>query len=353
MDGPVSKQSKNFEMTGQRARAYDKWRAGLPGAWTTIPFVEYTRIGGQKSDAWPLFDLHAVVLVEMTGKDAPPTSTDMEVIYSQHRLRLEALNDISERMGCDLPFYVVALNGIGTHVAVQRRWADRDRPRPKLEQMCIDQYIREVLHQQPRSRDLIRTSGDTAPKYGDYSAWHRAALADSAYVQDVDYVELRGQEPAAVIEVTQANTSDLNYGLFSFLSRSFAQMAVLVQIAEKLGVRAYLVSVPEDLTRLAILGLDKTLVPAVDAWDRQRQDLATERLPRSSAATRKDRSIAQGKATSALYDREGRSAVQKLPGRRELTQAEYTNWLSTLHTSDSLTEPRPWTLQPRVMSRKD
>jgi hypothetical protein len=324
-ESDVDKLSKNVEMTHERHRSYDRWRRELEQDFRQIPFVEYQRVPNRGVAEWPLFRITASIHPVQTNSPLPPDEHDWQAIVHAKRDELQKFNECAK--WTDLfPFYVALMNSEITSFYVQqmpRKDANGNIFRhPTLYDQ--DQFAQEILKQQLRnSRPVLRPHDSS---FDAYSEWHREALPGNAGTMDIDYVEVRRAKPAAIVEVTQANTEDLLYGLFSFLSRGFAQAAVLVQLAEELRIPAYVLCYPEDLSEVELLNLGRPLIPKIDEIDRLRQQIAKRETDRSIP-----KRIAQGKATSELYRSRGGDLLNSLLSmRRRMHIKQYATWLSRL-----------------------
>jgi hypothetical protein len=187
------------------------------------------------------------------------------------------------------------------------------------------EFIVDVLKRKPIEEfNLVKYKESVAARC--YSRWHRDAMPSSAGVMDIDFIELRGGKPVALIEATMSNSEELEYGLFSFLSRGFAQASIYLQLKELFSTDAYVVTYTKEMQEVEILKLDKAMLGPIDKFDRMRQQFANAYLERKEA---EDNTQAQGMAVSALYESGGQDFVDSLIKlRRRCKIDRYLYWLN-------------------------
>ena len=323
----MEKISKNIEMTGERSRDYDQWRSELKLDFVIIPFLDYSRIRGRASSAWPIFNLTASIYPAQTDSDAKPNEDDLRRAFKLHQEDLIKFNLLAKQI-VTFPSYLGLMNRQRDWFLAQqfpRKDPQTDAQRPPQLYSATD-FVEIILKQtwEPDYPELSDNPKDNPFK--SYSAWHRKAMPSNALVMDIDYVEIRSNKPVAVIEATKSNTDDLCYGLFSFLSRGFAQASVILLVAEDLGVNAYLVTYPQSMSEVELLKMDRSLIHTIDALDRSRQQIAKKEMDAGNS-----RKIAQGKATKLLYQTEGTALMLSLmPQRKRLSITDYAQWLASL-----------------------
>lgn len=307
--------SKNVEMTGERTRAYDLWRANLSLNFIGLPFVEYSRL---PTKSWPRFTINAMVF--------PSWSEDS----SRHDVNGTMANSHgSSKSIISLIDAGVLLKEIPVFdVYLDSNFQVFEYRRPDAKSgLRVDsaEFIKTVLKQKPEtivSPFVFETESSSAA----YSAWHRVAMPSSAGVMDIDFVELRNGEPVALIEATKANSADLEYGLFSFLSRGFAQASIYIQLAELLSTDAYVVTYTDEMQEVEVLKLSRSMISHIDDFDRKRQQLAKEFLGNKAAQSR---SQAQGMAVGELFADGGQEFLRSLiKQRRKWAIGEYVDWLT-------------------------
>lgn len=323
----MDKISKNIEMTGKRTREYDQWRAKLPLEFVSIPFLDYARIAQKSASDWPIFNLLASIYPSQTESNAQPTNDDLRSAFHRHKEDLMKFNLLSGQIGA-FHSYMALMNRSRELFLVQPFPRKDKQTNQRLQPTALDaaQFVQRILKQtwKPDHPELAENPQDNPFK--SYSAWHRQAMPSSALVMDIDYVEIRSKKAVAVIEAIRSNTADLCYGLFSFLSRGFAQASVILMVAEDLAVGAYLVTYPRTMNEIEVLQMDRSLIPAIDAIDRDRQQIANREM-RSG----KDRKTAQGIATRTLYNTQGKALMEwLLPHRKHLSITDYKKWLDSL-----------------------
>lgn len=97
-------------------------------------------------------------------------------------------------------------------------------------------------------------------------------------------------------------------------------------VAEVLRVDAYLVTYPQSMSEIELMKMDRSLIPTIDALDRERQQIAKQEMDSGKA-----RKTAQGIATSRLYTTQGAVLMQSLlPCRTRIPIVEYEKWLVSL-----------------------
>lgn len=308
--------SKNVEMTGERTRAYDVWRASLGLDFIGLPFVEYSRL---QTKSWPRFAINAVVLPswhenlsrhDVNGTMANSHSSSKSII---------ALVE-SGVFPKELPIFDVYLD------PDFRTFECRCIGEKNGDRLNSAEFIKTVLKQEPIAMagpfEFEKDSASAA-----YSAWHRVAMPSSAGMMDIDFVELRNGRPVALIEATKANSVELEYGLFSFLSRGFAQSSIYIQLAELLSTDAYVVTYTDEMQEVEVLKLSRAMISHIDDFDRRRQQLAKEFLESKSAQSR---SQAQGMAVGRLFTDGGQEFLRSLSKqRRKWAIGEYVDWLTS------------------------
>ncbi|HEY1351655.1 MAG TPA: hypothetical protein VGF67_18710 [Ktedonobacteraceae bacterium] len=321
----MKKLSKNVEMTGERERAYDRWRASLPLKWVSVPFLEYSRRSGRAVSDWPLFTIHAAIHPAQTSSDAVPSKADLLAALYRHRETLIGFNLIARRV--TFPAFLGVMNRSREYVLTQQfpRW-DRQTQQPRQPHLHTAQQFVETVLKHPWQPAQLACAPNTPDRpFASYSRWHRQAMPGRACVMDIDYIEVRDRQPVALIEVTQSNSNDLAQGLFAFLSRGFAQASMLLLVAEDLGIESYILAYREDLSAVELLKLERTLLPRIDRVDRERQSLA--RAARERGA---ENSVAQGEAVRTLYTTQGAALLESLaPNRRRMSLDTYQHWLYT------------------------
>ena len=211
-------------MTGDRDREYDRWRSKLQLECVTIPFLDYSRIARKSASDWPIFNLLASIYPSQTASDTQPDSNDLRTAFQRHKEDLIKFNSLSKQISA-FPSYFALMNRPRDWFIAQqfpRKDTQTNQPRPPVI-LEATHFVQNILKQtwSPDHPESAENPADDPFK--SYSAWHRKAMPSNALVMDIDYVEIRSGKPAAVIEATKANTDDLCYGLFSFLSRGFAQ----------------------------------------------------------------------------------------------------------------------------------
>ena len=324
----MEKISKNVEMTGERHREYDQWRSELNLGHVTVPFLEYRRIPLKSASNWPIFQLLASVYPAQTDSDAQPTEDDLENSFKRHWEDLIKFNLLAKRIDA-FPSYVGLMNKDRNWFLVQqfprKDQHANDQRQPKL--FGAAEFVQTILQQTWMPDHPERTGNPKNDPFKSYSSWHRKAVPPGALVTDIDYVEIRSDEPVAVIEATRSNSNDLNYGLFSFLSRGFAQASVIVMVAEDLEVGAHLVAYLRNMSEVGLLKIDRSLISMIDELDRARQQKAKQWIDAGY-----DRKTAQGKATQSLYTtQDSATLMQSLkPRTKRMPIAKYSEWLLSL-----------------------
>lgn len=307
--------SKNVEMTGERTRAYDFWRANLSLDFIGLPFVEYARL---PTKSWPRFTINAVVLpswIENSSQQAIDAT-----MANSHGSSKSIISSIE--MGVllkDVPIFDLYIDH---HLRVfeYRRLGAKSSHR-----VDSKEFIEKVLIQKPEP-NVSPFSFEKESASEAYSVWHRSAMPSSAGVMDIDFVELRNGVPVALIEATKANSEDLEYGLFSFLSRGFAQASIYIQLAELLSTDAYVVTYTDQMQKVEVLKLSRAMISHIDDFDRKRQQRAKAHLESNAA---KNRSQAQGMAVSELFADGGHEFLRGLgKQRRKWAIDEYVDWLT-------------------------
>ena len=321
----MKKLSKNVEMTGERERAYDRWRASIPLDYVTIPFLEYSRKRGRDINDWPLFNLHASIHPAQTSVDAAPNEADLTAAINKHRETLIDFNLLAKQMS--FPSFLGLMNRNREYFLVQQFPRLPQSPEPRLPHLyTARQFVGEILKHQWQPDNLASAPNSPDRPFYSYSRWHRQAMPRSALVMDIDYVEVRDKKPVAIIEATQSNSNDLALGLFSFLSRGFAQASVLLLVGEDLGVESYVLTYLENLSTVELLKLERSLIPQIDSVDRERQRLAKAAKERGA-----DNSSAQGEAVGTLYKTQGVALMASLTKNRiKMSLGDYRQWLFAL-----------------------
>lgn len=277
--------SKNVEATGLRLRTFDEWRHRRGGGWLSIPAVE-CRSGGY---LWHGLVVNAVVFPrrQIRGLNGPDTARSVANELEAHAALIA---DCARALGASA--WAVAHNASMEQFAVIQLGGGTDVRR-------IDErtYVDDVL----RASDLFIERSGRSPlpdgEASDYSKWHRVALSNRAYLTDIDYIEIRGNVPIAIVEATQANDEDLERTAFAFLSRASLQVAVILALGEGLGVNCMLVSMAPT-GRAAVADLDRHVWQFADSIRGNRQQLVA-RLVRENGESYR---VAAGIAVSSLYD---------------------------------------------------
>ena len=307
--------SKNVEMTGERTRAYDFWCANLSLDFIGLPFVEYARL---PTKSWPRFTINAVVFPSWI-EDSSRHDLDGTMANS-HGSSKSIISSIETGvLLMDVPIFDLYLDH-HFRVFVYRHLGAKNSHR-------VDSaaFIEAVLKQKPETIvspfKFEKESASAA-----YSAWHRVVTPSSAGVMDIDFVELRNGEPVALIEATKANSGDLEYGLFSFLSKGFAQASMYIQLAELLSTDAYVVTYTNEMQEVEVLKLSRAMISHIDDFDRKRQQRAKAHLESDAA---QNRSRAQGMPVGELFADGGQEFLRGLSKqRRKLAIGEYGDWLT-------------------------
>ena len=325
----MEKLSKNIEAIGVRSRPYDDWRISLSELkFYSIPVIEYARLSRSHHETWPLFRINASIFPGQTDQDHKPTEAELNAAFRTYKNSLIDFNFVASLFQ-SFPFYLALMNRPITYFLVQqfpRHVPKQDSPKPPFIHTAKS-FVEEVIRQQWRLKeDLAFADHPVGNPSKAYSAWHRKAMGPSALMADVDYIEMRNENPVAVIEVTKANSDDLSYGLFAFLTRSFAQASVMILIAEELSVDAYAVTYSDALSHVARLRLHRDLIPKIDGIDRARQQLARQKTDEGA-----NWSKAQGWAVRTLWDREGKELMESLAADlHSSTLSDYQKWLEGL-----------------------
>jgi hypothetical protein len=311
--------SKNVEATGERRRPYDEWRMALrslpQGSHISLN-VEYSPSPGE---GYPHFDIHCLI---------DPLVLNKTDAFSNEQYE-EAVNKVASKYAAHHHDWLSRL-GVPVIAAV----ADYG---------LTTFAIRDILSSEPVAflkradfvNDVIRQSfkdgRDSNPYVADlrevtrYSTWHRAALTNNnSLLTEVNYVELRDDSPVALIERTQAR-NDLKRTFFDFMSRGFAQGMLLLQAAEKLGVRCFCTVYLQDMSRLLVVELNRTVLEMAKPMNPERQRLSREFQTNEGLPYRQ----AQGKASAAVYDKYSNLLDKMLAAttHNEYTLAEYEAWL--------------------------
>lgn len=328
-DSPIFKMikiSKNIEMTGERQRGYDVWRFSIPLEYISIPFLEYSRL---RTNEWPFFNLHASIYPTQTSCESKPTEKDTEECLAKNKEFIDKFNQMATIVTA-FTFFVVVMNKNREWFLVQQlpQVNPRDNTLPTL--YSAKDFVEQILHQKWKPNSKEQAENPLGNSFKSYSAWHRWAMPSSALVMDIDYVEIREQKPVAIIEVTKSNTDDLAYGLFSFLSRGFAQASVLVQLGEYLNVNSYVLTYPNDMKSVELLLLNRDIIPKIDKVDRERQDIANQYLI-EHGSNPENRRKSQGVAVSTLYSKIGGNLMTSLESNRmRMSIDNYKQWLHEL-----------------------
>lgn len=303
-------------MTGERTRAYDVWRENLGLDFIGLPFVEYSRL---QTKTWPRFAINAVVLPSWRENSSRhDVNGTMANSHSSSKSIIALVG--SGVFPKEIPIFDVNLD------PEFRAFECRRIDQKNGNRMDSAEFIETVLKQEPKAIEgPLAFEMDSASAA--YSAWHRVAMPSSAGVMDIDFVELRNGEPVALMEATKANSGDLEYGLFSFLSRGFAQASIYIQLAELLSTDAYVVTYTDEMKEVEVLKLSRAMISHIDDFDRRRQQLAKEFLESKSA---QNRSQAQGMAVSRLFSDGGQEFLRGLiKQRRKWAIADYVDWLTS------------------------
>jgi hypothetical protein len=322
----MKKLSKNVEMTGERERAYDRWRASISLDYVTIPFLEYSRKSGRGVNDWPLFNIHASIHPAQTSANTAPSEADLIAAFKKHRETLIDFNLLAKQ--APFPSFLGLMNR-GREYFLTQQFPRRDKQtqEPRLPHLyTAQQFVEEILKHPWQPDNLASAPNSPEHPFYSYSQWHRQAMPRSALVMDIDYVEVRDEKPAAIIEATQSNSDDLALGLFSFLSRGFAQASVLLLVGEDLGVESYVLTYLENLSSVELLKLERSLIPRIDSVDRERQNLAKAARERGA-----NNSSAQGEAVGTLYKTQGAALMASLTKNRiKMSIDDYRQWLFDL-----------------------
>ena len=311
--------SKNVEMTGERERAYDRWRKTVNTDFLTLPFVEYSRL---RTSEWPRFQINAVIFPNWSVIDNGTNNDHVTTSASPSVPTITMVTSLANVL-TSIPiwqvlfpqkissFECIRIDSTGNHSS---------------QELSPGDFIRSLLNQTPETivpqEILAGTSADRA-----YSAWHRTAMPSGAGVMDIDYIEFDGSKPFALIEATRSNDNNLEYGLFSFLSRGYAQASIYLQLAETLGIDAYVATYQDQMDKIEVLKLDRSMIGEMDEFDRSRQALATKYRHADPELTR---SQAQGMAVSQLYENGGQDFLSRLSKfRRSGSLPEYLSWLNS------------------------
>src|SRR5260370_1117780 len=141
----MKKLSKNVEMTGERERAYDRWRASIPLDYVTLPFLEYSRKSGRGVNDWPLFNTHASIYPAQTTANAAPSEADLMAAINGQRETLIGFNLLAKQ--ASFPFFLGLMNRSREHfltLQFPRRDPKTQEPRsPRL--YTAQQFVEEIL----------------------------------------------------------------------------------------------------------------------------------------------------------------------------------------------------------------
>jgi hypothetical protein len=89
----------------------------------------------------------------------------------------------------------------------------------------------------------------------EYSAWHRKLGSEYSAI-DIDYVEVRNGRIKAIIGVTHCYTKfHINYNKEAILKRSEFERSVMINMANKMGVKAYYVIHSIDMKNFLLISL--------------------------------------------------------------------------------------------------
>lgn len=353
--------TQHIEVTGERVRAYDRWRENLSalplGTYNPPVFIEHSKLPGARDNTgWPLLDIHCLLLMSALKEGERVRADILEQVISERRDALPIHANIASRLG--VPLFVGITDFEVSRFLVQQIGLNETYAPVSLDRAQFgERVIKQRFHRDPRSQDSFRSKKDESR----YSSWHRHYLTSGSYLHDIDYVELRNDLPVGVIEVTKANRdrqrsrSDsycLRKGFSDFLTRGFAQSALLLQSAEKISVNCYCAVYITDessdtLSKLFLVKMTRELVALASELHPQRIERSEEYLQElirehrgklTPEARRRYYSWANGRACAELFE-ENKDALAQLvkrTERKEFTVREYEEWLVSLTPSASL-----------------
>jgi hypothetical protein len=313
--------SKNIEATGERSGPYDSWRTGLltlpSDTYITIPFVESSSLPGGD---YPYFGINCVVFPRVLSQDENLTDDQYRAAvntetqgYAQHQQWLSHLN---------VPVVAAVVDYNLTKFATKSLIDNSERIVSRA------QFIQDVIRQRfkhGRDRDVTISDVNHLSRY---STWHRAALTSDSYVFEVNYVELRKGVPVALIERTHVTRGDRERNFFNFMTRGFTQGMVLLQIAERLGVKCFCIVYEEDMSRVLVVELNRELIEMSKGLASERAQLSNQFMSIEGLSY----GHAQGKACDQLYDKYAdlRRDMLAATNVTEYSRDEYQRFLESL-----------------------
>lgn len=310
--------SKNIEATGERIRSYDTWRgalASLPAeTYLKLPYVESSVL---TAGDYPYFGISCVLFPRVFEHRGKWTTAQYLEAANNEATRYEPHREWLSRL--EVPVIAAAIDYDLSNFALKNVIDNSERV------VNRETFVKEVIRQRFKSGRDRNPVIAAATEVDRYSKWHRDALTDNSYVYEVNYVEIRNRKPVALIERTQVTRGNLERNFFNFMTRGFTQGMVLLQIAEKLGVKCYLTVYERDMSRLMVAELNREVVEMVREISSERNTLSAQYRETEGLSNKH----ANGKACEVLYNKYPGLNKDMLAAttHNEYSRAEYQQWL--------------------------
>lgn len=310
--------SKNIEATGERIRSYDTWRSALTslpaGTYLKLPYVENSAL---TPPDYPYFGISCVLFPRVFERRGEWTNAQYQEAANNEASRYEPHRDWLFRL--EVPVLAAAIDYDLSKFALKDVTNNSERV------VNRETFVKQVIRQRFKSGRDRNPAIPAATEVDRYSKWHRLALTDNSYVYEVNYVELRNRNPVALIERTQVTRGDLERNFFNFMTRGFTQGMVLLQIAEKLGVKCYLTVYERNMSRLLVVELNRKVVEMVREISSERNILSAQYRETEGLSN----SYANGKACAVLYDKYPGLGKDMLAAttHNEYSRTQYQQWL--------------------------